>query len=148
MSKRFDLESWKRAYMSVNIADRDEVKDTIVGLMTNLNMDNAHYLYISHYKGTLPMIDYIRNNRISGYFQQLDQKLRRITFCSGYYNVTTQKVSFVWIFRDTDLPNMVKNSSIFDACTWNKIDPITDDHVGILSDLIFPETASETYAYK
>lgn len=101
-------------------------------------------IYLAKYKNEdLPTIEFIRKNRINGYFQQFDTKIHKIAFGSGFYK--DGKLSFVWIFshENKEVPELMKDSSYFDSFDWTEIDKNDPE---ILNHL-FP-TDGEKYVFK
>jgi len=99
-------------------------------------------IYLATYKYDVPSIQFIRQNKVTGYYQQFDRKLSRTACGAGIYH--NNKLTFVWIFSTADIPPEMVSSSLHDSVEWTKIDANNAE----LWSHFYPDDDAELYIYK
>lgn len=108
------MHEWKTFY--TNNYEKNS-HQCLKSLIDNKQLDD-YSVYIGVLNDVLPTIEFVRNNRINGYFQSLDNKLSKNTF--GMFQFRNDDQYFVFLFKD-DMSELFKESSLYDACNWTKI---------------------------
>lgn len=131
----FRLDNFKRKYKN------DSKKDVITWFNETFDW-NKNCVYYAEYKyDDMPSFDFVRNNKVNGYYQQLSNKLHRSAFGNGLFR--DNKLTFVWIFGNKDLPKEMLDSSLYESCDWSKLDKESNK----LWEYFYSEKDSESYLY-
>ena len=78
----------------------------------------ANSMWIASFTDNIPSVGFVRDNKITGYYQQFDNKLKGIMFGSGVYH--NGKLTFAWIFGESDIPEKFRETSFYDSCQWKQ----------------------------
>ena len=78
-------------------------------------------IFYAEYIDDLPQLEFMINNRINGYLQELMNVNQFSNIAHGRVIIDGKNVRFVWIFVTTDIPNEMVNSTLYPCCKWEKI---------------------------
>lgn len=131
----FRVDAFKREYKNKPI---EQVK---TWLSEHFDADKAS-IYLATYKeDDIPEVGFVRKNKFNGYYQQLDNKMHSKAFAMGVY--ADGQMHYVWILSTPEVPVMLKDSALYEVCTWEKVTP-EDTRIWTL---IYPDTEAESYLF-
>ncbi len=109
--KSFNIHEWKTFFtnnsLEESVAYLYQYADDLV-------------FYVGVYTDTLSSMEFMRSNLVNGFFQSLDPKAMRNTFGSGL--IHDGKLVFAMMFSGGDMPELFKDSSLYDTYKWTKVD--------------------------
>jgi hypothetical protein len=131
----FRVDAFKREYKNNS---PEEVK---AWLKDHFDQEKA-CLYLATYKeDDIPSIGFVRKNKFNGYYQQMDNKLHNKAFGMGVYQ--EGKMQYLWIFGESEIPALMKQSPLYDVCDWESLS-VEDERIW---HLIYPSDEVENYLY-
>ena len=125
----FNMNKWKDIYYK---NDYDTSRNWLLANSNNVFPS----IYYAIYTEDLPPMEFMVNNRINGYFQELEGTKGFINIGHGRAIMRDGKVIFIWMFTTTEIPDEMKNSSLYQCCSWEKI---TRDDSRFDTDMLFEE---------
>ncbi len=111
-SEKFNMNDWKNFYSN------NHSEESYQWLCEHYSSNQC--LFLGTFQDKLPVIDFMKTNLINGFYQALDNKLHRNTFGTGL--LKDKILTFVFLFDGIEMPELFKDSSLYEACIWTKID--------------------------